>query len=220
MTQQIKYTQNPWSLKDLFEGFDDPRYKAAFDEIRAGVENFQAYREQLSPDISEDLFISIITSYEHFYRLSSRLDGFAQLSFAEDTQDQEAQAAVAEVDQFKAEMSNQTLFFSLWWKGLDEKNAQRLLDAAGDFRYWLVTMRNFKDFTLTEPEEKIINIKDVTGVNALNMLYDSITNRYTFKIELEGEEKELTRGELMALVRESDPDLRAANLSEHRARLA
>jgi oligoendopeptidase F len=41
------------------------------------------------------------------------------------------------------------------------------------------------------------------------MLYDSITNRYTFKINLEGEEKELTRGELMALVRESDPDIRA-----------
>lgn len=210
MTQQTTYAQTPWSLQDLYDGFEDPRYKASFDEILAGVENFQAYREQLSPDISEDLFISIITSYEHFYRRASRLDGFAQLSFAEDTQDQKAQSAVAEVDQFKAEMSNQTLFFNLWWKGLDEKNAQRLLDAAGDFRYWLVTMRNFKDFTLTEPEEKVINIKDVTGVNALNMLYDSITNRYSFNIEIEGEEKEMTRGELMALVRESDPDIRAS----------
>jgi len=70
-------------------------------------------------------------------------------------------------------------------------------------------MRNFKDFTLSEPEEKIINIKDVTGVTALNMLYDSITNRYTFDIEIDGEEKQLTRGELMSLVREPDPDLRA-----------
>ena len=209
MTEQKTYAQEPWSLQDLYDGFDDPKYKAAFDEIRKGVENFQAYREQLSPDISEDLFISIITSYEHFYRLMSRVDGFAQLAFAQDTQDQEAQAAVAEVDQFQAEMSNQTLFFNLWWKGLDDKNAQRLLEAAGDFRYWLVTMRNFKDFTLTEPEEKIINIKDVTGVRALNMLYESITNRYTFNIEIEGEEQEMTRGELMALVRESDPDLRA-----------
>ena len=209
MTEQKTYAQEPWSLQDLYDGFDDPKYKAAFDEIRKGVENFQAYREQLSPDISEDLFISIITSYEHFYRLMSRVDGFAQLAFAQDTQDQEAQAAVAEVDQFQAEMSNRTLFFNLWWKGLDDKNAQRLLEAAGDFRYWLVTMRNFKDFTLTEPEEKIINIKDVTGVRALNMLYESITNRYTFNIEIEGEEQEMTRGELMALVRESDPDLRA-----------
>ncbi len=209
MTKPKTYAQTPWSLKDLFDGFDDPGFHQSFEEIKQGVENFQAYREQLSPDISEDLFISIITTYEHFYRLMTRLDGFAQLAFAQDTQDQEAQAAVAKVDQFQAEMSNQTLFFNLWWKALDEKNAQRLLDASGDFRYWLVTMRNFKDYTLSEPEEKIINIKDVTGVRALNMLYDSITNRYSFKIEVSGEEKEMTRGELMALVRESDPDLRA-----------
>jgi oligoendopeptidase F len=144
----------------------------------------------------------------------SRLSGFPQLAFAEDTQDQKAQAAVARVDQFQAEMSNMSIFFSLWWKALDEKNAQRLLAASGDFRYWLEAMRNFKDFTLSEPEEKIINIKDVTGVSALNMLYDSITNRYVFKVKVDGEEKELTRGELMALVREPDPALRARAYQE------
>ena len=208
MTDQKTYTLTPWNLTDLYSSFDDPLYRAAFDEVRQGVENFQAYRDQLTPDISADLFISIITTYEHFFRLVSRLDGFAQLAFAQDTQDQTAQAAVAEVDQFSAEMNNQTLFFNLWWKGLDEQNAQRLLDAAGDFRYWLVTLRNFKDFTLSEPEEKIINIKDVTGSRALNMLYDSITNRYAFKVEVEGEEQEMTRGEVMALTREPDYDLR------------
>lgn len=213
MTEQI-FTQAPWSLKDLYEGFDDPKYQAAFEEVKAGVEDFQAYREQLKPDISEDLFISIIPEYEHFYRLMSRLNGFAQLAFAADTQDEKAQAEVARVDQFQAEMSNKTIFFSLWWKALDDENADRLLDVSGDFRYWLETMRNFKDFTLSEPEEKIINIKDVTGVNALNMLYDSITNRYVFKLEVDGEEKEMTRGEIMALVRETDPDLRARAYQE------
>jgi len=209
MTKETTYTQTTWSLKDLFDGFDDPKFQATFDEIEKGVKDFQTYREQLTPGISEDLFLSIITKYENFFRLMSRLDGFAQLSFTADTQDQEAQSAVARVSQFQAEMSNQTMFFNLWWKSLDEENAQRLLAASGDYSYWLVAMRNFKDFTLSELEEKIINIKDVTGVNALNMLYDSITNRYTFKIEIDGEEQELTRGELMALVREPDPDLRA-----------
>ena len=113
------------------------------------------------------------------------------------------------MDQFQAEIVNESLFFNLWWKALDDENANRLMDASGDYRYWLVTIRNFKDFTLSEPEEKIINIKDVTGVAALNMLYDSITNAYTFKVKVAGEEKEMTRGELMALVREPDADLRA-----------
>jgi len=214
MSNSNTYKQAAWELKDLFESFDDPAYGSAFKEIETGVQTFQAYREQLVPEISEDLFLNIITEYERYYRLMSRLYGFAQLTFAADTQDEAAQAQVARADQFQAEISNQSLFFNLWWKALDDKNAQRLLKAAGDYGYWLVAMRNFKDYTLSEPEEKIINIKDVTGVSALNMLYDSITNRYTFKMELEGVKKEMTRGELMALVRETDPDIRARAYQE------
>jgi oligoendopeptidase F len=85
---------------------------------------------------------------------------------------------------------------------------------AGDYRYWLEEMRHFKPHTLTEPEEKIINIKDVTGVAAFNTLYDAITNRYSFKVTVEGEEKDLTRGELMVYVRQHDPGLRAAAYQE------
>jgi oligoendopeptidase F len=214
MTEITTYTQKAWSLTDLYQGFDDPEYETTFKKIQQGVQKFQDYRDQLKADISEDLFVNIITEYEHFYKLLSRLNGFAQLSFAADTQDQKAQSEVARVDQFQAEMHNQTIFFELWWKALDDESAERLLQASGDFRYWLVAMRNFKDFTLSEPEEKIINIKDVTGVNALNMLYDSITNRYTFKLDVDGEEKEMTRGEISALVREPDPDLRARAYQE------
>ena len=209
MTETKTYDQTHWSLEDLFEGFDDPKYKVAFDEITKGVEDFQNYRDQLTPEISDELFVDILKTYEGFFRSISRLGGFAYLAFSADTQDQRAQAEVARVNQFEAEMNNKSLFFTLWWKKLDEETAQRLLDVSGDYRYWLVAMRNFKEYTLTESEEKIINIKDVTGFTALNMLYDSITNRYTFKIEVEGKEMELTQGELMSLVRDPDPDLRA-----------
>jgi oligoendopeptidase F len=208
------YTQSPWELEDLFGSHEDPKIKATFDEINQSVESFQAYREQLTPDIDEALFLEILENYERFYRLALRLHGFAELSFASDTQDQKAQGLVAKVNQFQAEASNKTLFFNLWWRALDDENAERLLKNTGDYRYWLVAMRNFKDFTLSEPEEKVINIKDVTGVTALNMLYDSITNRYVFKLEIDGEVKEMTRGEIMALVRQSDPDLRARAYEE------
>jgi len=213
MTEQT-YTQKAWSLKDLFSGFDDTNYEATFKKIKAGVEKFEAYRDQLSPELNEEQFVNIITEYEQFFRLAHRLGGFTELVFSADTQDEKAQAEVARVGQFHAEMGNKIIFFSLWWKALDEDNAQRLLKASGDFRYWLEAMRNFKDYTLSEPEEKIINIKDVTGVNALNMLYDSITNRYTFKLEVDGEEKEMTRGEISALFKEDDPDLRARAYQE------
>ncbi len=121
---------------------------------------------------------------------------------------------VMRTEQLISELSNRTLFFSLWWKDLPDEFAQPLMEGTGDFHYWLEEMRHFKPHTLTEPEEKIINTKNVTGVNALGTLYDSITNRYVYKVEVEGEVKELTRGELMSLVRSTDPDLRARAYQE------
>ena len=94
---------------------------------------------------------------------------------------------IAKTDQLIGGSGNRTLFFSLWWKDLAEAVAERLMKNAGDYRYWLEEMRHFKPHTLSEPEEKIINTKNVTGVNALNTLYDSITNRYVFKVEVDGE---------------------------------
>ncbi len=88
------------------------------------------------------------------------------------------------------------------------------LRCAGDYTYWLEQIRLFKPYTLTEAEEKILNIKNVTGFNALNTLYDSITNRYTFDLKGVRGGKGITRGELMVYVRESDPDVRARAYQE------
>jgi oligoendopeptidase F len=147
-------------------------------------------------------------------RIVHKLDAFAGLAFAADTQDQAAQTLQNRVQQFMADMGNRTLFFSLWWKGLGEADAKRLMDASGDYRYYLEEMRHFKPHTLTEPEEKIINIKDVTGSSALVNLYDSITNRYVFKLKVDGKVKELTRGELMNFAYSSDPKMRAKAYQE------
>ncbi|MDD2522104.1 MAG: M3 family oligoendopeptidase [Anaerolineaceae bacterium] len=213
MVEKI-YSQSPWSLKDLFESFEDPKIEESYKALSKNVEQFESYREQLSNDLSSEKFLEIIGKLEEGQELAYRLYGFSSLSFAANTQDQKAQIGIARVQQFLAEVENRTLFFSLWWKALDDQNAARLLDVSGDYRYWLEQIRNFKPYTLSEPEEKIINIKNVTGTSAMDMLYDSITNRYVFKVEVDGETKELTRGELMSLVRTSDPDLRARAYQE------
>lgn len=59
--------------------------------------------------------------------------------------------------------------------------------------------------TLSEAEERIINIKDVNGVQALSTLYDMITTRFTYRLEVAGEVKELTRGRLTSYVYSPDP---------------
>ena len=209
-----KYTQSGWKLTELFTSFTDPAINQAYKDLEASTEKFVSQREELKPEISSEKFMQLVHDLEEMNKLGYGLYGFASLSFAANTQDQTAQINIARFQQFEAEMENRSLFFSLWWKALDDANAARLLDASGDYRYWLEQMRNFKPYTLTEPEEKIINIKNVTGRSAHDMLYDSITNRYVFKVEVNGETKELTRGELMALVRTADPDLRARAYQE------
>lgn len=208
------YTQSGWKLSELFSGFDDPSINQTYQELEARVEKFVSQREALKPEISPEKFLELLQEQEAISKLGYRLYGFSSLSFASNTQDQQAQINIARFQQFSAEMENRTLFFSLWWKSLDEANAARLIAASGDYCYWLEQMRNFKPYTLSEAEEKIVNIKNVTGRSAHDMLYDSITNRYIFKVEVDGEVKELTRGELMALVRTTDPDLRARAYQE------
>lgn len=210
----MTFTQAKWSLADLYPGFNTPELESAFDVIEEQVTSFEGLRANLTPDMPADRFADIVRASEEMTRVANKLYAFAGLSFAADTQDQAAQSLQARVQQFLADMENRTLFFSLWWKDLDQENAKRLMDASGDYRYYLEEMRHFKPHTLSEPEEKVVNLKNVTGSQALITLYSSLTNRYVFKVEVEGEVQELTRGQLMAIVQGPDPDLRAAAYRE------
>ncbi len=214
LRKDIPFTPTRWSLADLFPSYDAPEMQAAFAELQSMVAAFETRRSQLQPDLPATEFMDMVRQLERIQHLANRVEGFAILWFSENTQDQNAQNFVAKVDQFMAELQNRLLFFSLWWKALEDEVAQRLMSESGDYRYWLEEMRHFKPHTLTEPEEKIINLKNVTGVKALNTLYDTLTNRYTFRLEVDGEVKELTRGELMVYVRHPDPNLRAAAYQE------
>jgi len=208
------YKQERWSRAALFPGHDTPEFKDAMEKLEKDIAAFEKLRPQLADDIDEKIFQEMLSDLEKITKQSNHLYGFAGLWFFEDTQDQDAQALKAKVEQFLVGLQNKTLFFSLWWKKLDQKNADRLMANAGDLKYWLEEMRHFTPHTLSEPEEKILNIKNVTGSSALYALYNSITNRYTYKVEIEGEEKDLTRGELMVYARHHDADRRAAIYKE------
>jgi oligoendopeptidase F len=202
------YPRQRWNLKDLFAGVDDPVLEKSFKSIEKDVKTLEAKRPIFKPGIPAADFHAFIIKLESVERRASRLGGYAQLLFAEDTQNQAVQALMARVDQFAAELSNRLLFFNLWWKDLPKEEADRLLKDAGDYTYWLEQIRLFKPHTLTEAEEKIVNIKNVTGASAMNTLYDSITNRYTFDLKGVKGGNGITRGELMVYVREADPNVR------------
>jgi oligoendopeptidase F len=209
------YVQTRWSLDDLMPSGNAADIDAAFAQLQEKVTTFaEQTRTALQQPLSVEQFLDILHQLEEINLQTDHLYGYASLAFSADTQDQVAQALLGRVQQFAAEMQNQILFFELWWKQLSDEEAGRFLAQSGDYRYWLEQIRLFKKYTLSEAEEKIINIKDVTGFSALSLLYDSITNRYTFKLTIDGQEQEMTRGELMVYVRQSDPAVRAQAYQE------
>ena len=208
------YSVKKWDLSELFPGLDSPELESAFENVEEQVASFEGVRNKLKPDIDAETFLDVVRASEEAARIVNRIYAFAGLSFAADTQDQSAQSLMGRVQQFVAEMQNRTLFFNLWWKDLDDANAQRLMEASGDYRYYLEEIRHLKPHTLSEAEEKVVNLKDVTGSSALINLYDAITNRYVFKLEVNGEVKELTRAQLQPYIQGPDPDLRAKAYQE------
>lgn len=210
----VQYQPKRWTLAALFPEADDPAVNQALAELETTVTAIEALRPNLSPDMSGEDFVAALNLLETFTALSNRLSSYGQLWFSEDTQNQKALAFMGRMEQVLTEVHNRILFFNLWWKSIDDQAAERLLASAGDSRYHLEQERLFKDYTLSEAEEKIINIKDINGVHALTTLYDMITNKFVFELEIDGQKKELTRSELMVHVRNPSPERRAAAYRE------
>ncbi|OQY21097.1 MAG: oligoendopeptidase F [Anaerolineaceae bacterium 4572_32.2] len=208
------FEQSGWSLDALLPAHEGKEFEQILTELEQQVARFEASRERLSPEMSGDEFMELMRLYEAIYTNGARLVAYAQLWFSEDTQNQESLGFMGRMEQLAAEMKNRMLFFSLWWKELDERVAQRLLAASGDYAYYLESQRRFKPYTLSEPEEKIINLKDVNGVSALVNLYEMITNRFSFNLEIDGEVKEMTRAELSTYARDPSAEVRAAAYQE------
>ena len=206
-----KYEATTWSLGSILAAPKGDPVEDALQALEQQVQTIEGYREVLSPDIDVEDFIEILKTIEQATKLGQRLGSYGPLWFSENTQSQEALAFMGRMEQILADAQNRTLFFSLWWKALDDEPAARLMQRVDDdLRYYLKQERLFKDHTLSEAEEKIINLKDINGSNAIVTLYDMITNKFVFDLAIDGETKNLTRDELMTKVRSPKADVRAA----------
>ncbi len=210
----MTYTQTRWKLDALLPSAEGPEAEKAVQDFKKKVKKVEGWRKKLKATLPAKAFQALLKDQEAMQWQGLRLYAYAGLWFSEDTQNQNALVFSAKVEELMAESQNRTLFFSLWWKALDNTNAKRLMKASGELRYWLEQMRQFKPHTLSEPEEKVINIKNVNGPNAIQTLYETITNKYVFTLEVAGEKKSLTRDALAVYVRHPDAAMRAAAYQE------
>ncbi|RJS76875.1 M3 family oligoendopeptidase [Candidatus Bathyarchaeota archaeon] len=206
-----EYSLGTWDLSCLAPHHESSAFREKLKEIEEKVDEFEKKKSLLKNDIPSEDFYGIVRLCEELSEEMSKIGHYAHLLFASDTSNPKVRSLLAKVDEFNAKIANKTLFFNLWWKkGIDEQNAQRLLRDAGQLRHYLARQRELARYALSEPEEKIINIKDVTGVGFIRKLYDQYTERFVFQITVDGKKKKFLKPQIVSLFHSPDPDKRRA----------
>src|SRR3989344_2548479 len=209
MPTPTTYRQERWDLSTIIPEPGSKAYHAYYQKLLHDVKEFTTYRNKLTPTISTEQFKKILQLLETIEEQASRINNYTYLKYSENTSNQEARKFKEQVNEQLTELSNQTMFFTIWIKSLDEKNLQRIKKTlTPDHHYFLEELRLQKPYTLNEAEEKIINYKDTTGVDAMKQLYNLITNSFTYTLTINNKKKTMTREELGTYVRSDQATLR------------
>ena len=212
-----RYEQTSWDLSKLLPEPSEAIITERLTELEKAVEAFEKRREDLTSDLEKPTFLEILGEYAALLEQIWVLASFGSLWFAADTQSEAALTYKNRIEQVLTGYENRILFFTLWWKGLDNEEAARILPSAkenADYRHFLEDLRRFKPFTLEERSEQIVNLKDANGIGAVLTLYAMLTNRLEFELEVDGKTRTLTRDELMSHVFSPDPERREAAYKE------
>lgn len=201
-----------WDLRELYDGPDDPRIEGDIAEARRRAEAFaQRYRGTVTGGQLDGAALArALAEYEAVTELQQRPAFYASLLFAADTQNTRVQQLVQRTREAATEIANLLVFFTLELIALEDDRFAVLLTASelDPYRHYLETLRRFRPHTLSEKEEQILNHKQLTGSGAFEQLYEELTGSLRFPLEIDGEERELTDGEVMALLRHPDRALR------------
>jgi len=203
------YKLGTWDLSELVKNPKSVVFQKQIKELENQAIKFEKIKSKLDPKMSSKKFMSIIQQIEEISKNMSKIGGYASLSYSSDTQSDEATSLMTKMSKLGSEISNKILFFDLWWKTqVDDKNAKRLMKDAGEITEYLSHKRLFAKYALSEPEERIINTLDVTGISALVKLYDKITNAFEYKMKIGNKSKTMTREEITNYVRSTNPKIR------------
>jgi len=206
-----QYELGKWNLDELAKNPNRKIIDKKLAKIDSDAKKFERIKKSLNPKVSSGKFLKLLHDVENITEKSSVIGGYASLRYSEDTQSDEATALLTRISKFGSDIENRLLFFDLWWKKqVDEKNARRLIKSAGQFSEYLRFKRLLAKYSLSEPEEKIINTLDVTGASALVKLYDKITNAYVYTVAVDGKKRTMNREQLTTLVRNKKAKTREA----------
>src|SRR4051795_5255339 len=167
-----------WDLEPLVEGGGEEGVDA---ELRESAKLADAVAERYAgkvADLDSAGLAEAMHALERIYDLVSRAGSYAHLRFAGDTSDPRNGALLQRAQELGTAIETKLLFFELEWAALtDERAAELLADPALDFcRHYLETTRRYRPHLLSEPEERIMTEKSVTGRSAWTRLFAEVTS--------------------------------------------
>lgn len=201
-----------WDLSKLYWGPDDPQIDADIARAKKEAEAFRARYYGKVHTLSAEALREAIAAQEAFSDKLGKLGGYASLAFSADTQDDVIKSLIARVRVELTELTNEIQFFDLELQAIPEAPYRRYLDAPvlANYRYHLERIKKYAPHTLSEGEERVLAIKDVTGVGAWSQLYTEVSSGLKVSLELPDGPREVTVAEARALRTDVDRRVREA----------
>jgi oligoendopeptidase F len=158
------------------------------------------------PHLAAEALAEALRRYEGLQDRMGRAATYAFLHWCTDTGDPARGALLQKVEEALTQTSQHLLFLELEWTALDEAPASALLadEALAPYRHFLEVKRLLKPHLLSEPEEKILVEKSVTGVSAWNRFFDETLG--ALRCELDGET--LTEQQVLSRLHDTDRSVR------------
>lgn len=175
-----------WDLGPLVDGEGPDGVTRRLAEALARAKTFaERYAGRLGELDSESL-AEAMRELAEIHDLVGRAGSYAALDFSTDTADPARGALLQRTQERDIEIETTLLFFELEWAALGDERVRELLEGDGlEFcRHHLQSARRYRDHLLSEPEEKILAEKALTGVSAWSRLFDELTS--AIEVELPG----------------------------------
>jgi oligoendopeptidase F len=187
-----------WDLDPLVDGRGADgvkEYLAEADEL-AG-EFAERYQGEVA-DLDSDGLTAAMREMVRLYETVDRAASYAYLRFSTNTADPERGALLQLVQERGTAIETKVLFFELEWAAVPDEHADELLAADGlDFaRHYLEKARRYRPHLLSEPEERLVAEKSVTGRGAWTRLFSEVTSAITVRLPEEAQEGDDEQGDV------------------------